>query len=423
MQREYGRLTAKKAENAKPKSGKQWAVMPDGGCLYLQVTTNKHGEINRSWLFKYQLDGQRREMGLGSLKDRSLAEARTKARELRQQLLDGTDPLLAKQQAREERRAALAEQAKRITFRECAEGYVASHADGWRSAKHTRQWLSSVADHAFPILGNLAVSDITTAHVVKVLEPIWTAIPETASRVRNRIERILDWAKVREYRDGENPARWRGHLAELFPAKGKVRKVKHHAAMVYTDVPAFMAALREREALAAAALEFAILTAGRTSEVIQARWDEIDVGAKLWTVPAGRMKAGREHRVPLSDAALRVLERMRQVRHNDHVFPGERSAALSNMTFLRLLRRMDRDDLTMHGFRSSFRTWAAERTSYPREIAEAALAHVVGDATEQAYQRGDMFDKRRKLMDAWATYCTKPARTGGVFDLKAKVSA
>ena len=411
MQREYGRLTAKKAENAKPKSGKQWAVMPDGGCLYLQVTTNKHGEINRSWLFKYQLDGQRREMGLGSLKDRSLAEARTKARELRQQLLDGTDPLLAKQQAREERRAALAEQAKRITFRECAEGYVASHADGWRSAKHTRQWLSSVADHAFPILGNLAVSDITTAHVVKVLEPIWTAIPETASRVRNRIERILDWAKVREYRDGENPARWRGHLAELFPAKGKVRKVKHHAAMVYTDVPAFMAALRERDSVAARATEFAVLTAARTGEIINANWSEFDFKAATWTIPASRMTAGKDHRVPLAPRAIAIVKEMAKQRRGNLVFSGAGGERLWDQTLAQMVKQLG-GDVTAHGLRATFRTWCDEQTSYPHHVVEQALAHAIPSAVEKAYRRGDLFAKRTRLMAEWDRYCAKPAPVG-----------
>jgi len=250
--------------------------------------------------------------------------------------------------------------------------------------------------------------------VTKALEPIWSTKPETASRVRGRIESVLDWAKARGYRNGENPARWRGHLDHLLPARTKVRKVVHHAALPYREIGTFMAALRERAALAARALEFAILTAARASEVINARWDEIDLQARVWTVPAERMKAGREHRVPLSDLAVGILNRMQEVRQNDHIFPGERRASLSNMSFLMLLRRMDRDDLTAHGFRSTFRTWAAECTRYPREIAEAALAHVVGDATEQAYQRGDVFEKRRKLMDAWATYCTKPARTSAV---------
>jgi integrase len=237
--------------------------------------------------------------------------------------------------------------------------------------------------------------------------PLWTTKPETASRVRGRVEAVLDWARARGYRDGDNPARWRGYLDQLLPKKSKVRKVKHHAALPYGELPDFMVALRERSATSAGALELTILTAARTGEVIGARWNEIDRQAKVWTVPAERMKAGRDHRVPLSAAALAVLERMQKVRQNDYVFAGERRAMLSNTSMLMLLRRMDRGDLTAHGFRSTFRTWAAERTGFPREVVEAALAHVVGDATEQAYQRGDLFEKRRRLMDAWAAFCAK----------------
>jgi integrase len=408
MQRESGRLTAKQVENAKPDSGKQWAVIPDGGNLYLQVTLNKHGEINRSWLFKYQLDGQRREMGLGSLSDRPLAKARARARELREGLLDGVDPLAIKEQAKAERLAARAQEAKAVTFKECAKGYVASHADGWRSAKHTKQWSASVEDHAFPVLGNLAVGDITTAHVIKVLEPIWKAKPETASRIRGRIERILDWAKVREYRDGENPARWRGHLAELFPAKGKVRKVKHHAAMAYEDVPAFMAALRARDSIPARATEFTVLTAARTGEIINAKWDEFDLKAKTWTIPAERMKAGAKHRVPLSARALAIVKEMEAKRRGDLVFAGQGGAPLWDQTLAQTVKQIG-GHATMHGMRATFRTWCDEQTGYPHHVVEQALAHAIPSAVEKAYRRGDLFEKRRKLMQQWADFCAKPA--------------
>ena len=415
MGRQINRLTALRVEKQR-KPG----LYPDGNEVYLQVTLGADGSPRRSWLFRFRMQGRReRKMGLGAFPAVSLQEARDKASHARRFCKDGIDPV---EQRKAERAKARLADARSLTFNQCAKAYITAHRAGWRNIKHAAQWTSTLEAYASPIFGTLPAPAIDTTLVLKVLEPIWNTKPETASRVRGRIEAVLDWAKARSYRNGENPARWRGHLDHLLPARTKVRKVEHHAALPYREIGAFMAALREREALAAAALEFAILTAGRTSEVIHARWDEIDVGAKLWTVPAGRMKAGREHRVPLSDAALRILERMRQFRRNDHVFSGERSAALSNMTFLRLLRRMDRDDLTMHGFRSSFRTWAAERTSYPREIAEAALAHVVGDATEQAYQRGDMFEKRRKLMDAWAGYCSKPAPPSAVIDLKTKVS-
>ena len=252
---------------------------------------------------------------------------------------------------------------------------------------------------------------IDTGLVLKVLEPIWTKKPETAGRVRGRIEAVLDWAKVRGYRAGENPARWKGHLDHLLPARGKVRRVEHHAALPYGELPGFLVALREQEGVAARALESTILTAARTGETMFARWTELDLLDNTWTIPAGRMKAGREHRVPLSACALAILEEMQAHRHGDggFVFPGGREGKpLSNMAFLMLLRRMKRDDLTAHGFRATFKTWASERTSFPNEIVEAALAHVVGSKVEQAYRRGDMFEKRRRLMQQWATFCTTP---------------
>jgi integrase len=358
-------------------------------------------------------------MGLGAFPDVSLQQARDKSSDARKLCKDGTDPVEAR---KAERAKALLANARIMTFNQCAKAYITAHRAGWRNAKHAMQWTSTLETYVTPIFGTLPVQAIDLSLVTKVLEPIWSTKPETASRVRGRMEAVLDWAKVRGYRTGDNPARWRGHLDHLLPARTKVRKVKHHAALPYREIGVFMLALRERHALAARALEFAILTAARTSEVINARWDEIDLRAKTWTVPAERMKAGREHRVPLSDAAIGILERMQAIRQNDHVFPGERRAALSTMAFLMLLRRMDRDDLTAHGFRSTFSTWAAERTNFPREVVEAALAHVVGDATEQAYQRGDVFEKRRKLMDAWATYCAKSPQSASVIDLKAKVS-
>jgi integrase len=243
--------------------------------------------------------------------------------------------------------------------------------------------------------------------VLKALEPIWATKPETAGRVRGRVEAVLDWTTARGYRTGENPARWRGHLDKLLPARSKVRKVKHHPALRYAELPAFLAALREQQGAGARALEFTILTVARTNETIGARWPEVDFSGKVWTVPGERMKAGREHRVPLSAAAVAILRRMEDVREGDLVFPGDRRTALSNMAMLMLLRRMGRGDLTVHGFRATFRTWGAECTSFPREVIEAALAHLVGDATEQAYQRGDMFEKRRRLMAAWADYCAR----------------
>jgi integrase len=332
----------------------------------------------------------------------NLVEAREKARLLRQQLVDGIDPFTARRQAKQERLAKLAAEARAMTFKQCAEACMKSHADGWKNAKHAAQWRSTLETYAYPVLGDLAVDDIATAHVVRVLQPIWKEKPETASRVRGRIEKVLGWATVRGFRSGDNPARWRGHLQELFAAKAKVRPVNHHAALPYTDAPAFMADLRSRNSLSARALEFTILTGVRTGETIGATWDEIDFAAKTWTIPASRMKAGKAHKVPLSDRAAEILASL--PREGEHIFP------LSNMAMLELLRGM-RPGTTVHGFRSTFRDWAAERTSYPNHVAEAALAHTIGDKVEKAYRRGDLFEKRRRLMADWSTWCSRPGPT------------
>jgi integrase len=282
-----------------------------------------------------------------------------------------------------------------------------------RSTKY--QWSATLSTYAYPVIGALPVQAVDTALVLKVLEPIWTAKPETAGRVRQRMENILDFAKVRGYRDGENPARWRGHLDKLLPPRSKVRKVEHLAALPYAELPAFLASLRTREAIAARGLEFLILTGARTGEVIGARWNEVDLLDKIWTVPAARMKAHREHRVPLSARALAVLQEMQAARHGDvgdaFVFPGHKpGTGLSDTAFLMLMRRMGRGDLTAHGFRATFKTCASERTSFQNEIVQAALVHVIGDKVEQACRRGDLFEKRRQLMQQWATFCTAPAQ-------------
>jgi integrase len=305
-----------------------------------------------------------------------------------------------------------------MTFDECREAYIRAHAAGWRNPKHHQQWENTLKTYCSPVFGRVAVQAVDVALVMKVLEPIWSTKPETASRLRGRIEAILDWAKVRGLRTGENPARWRGHLDHLLPARAKVRKVKHHAALPYIQIATYLDELRKRESTAARALEFAILTATRTNEVIGARWDEIDLAVRVWIIPESRMKAGREHRVPLSDAAISVVKFMQSVRQNEYVFPGDSRASLSNMALLMTLRRMNRGDLTTHGFRSTFRTWAAERTSFPREVIESALAHTVGNKVEAAYQRGDMFDKRRRLMDAWAQFCAKVSTTAEIVPIR-----
>ena len=401
--RSVGKLSAVKVRTAKPKSGQRALRIGDGGNLYLQATLAGDGAVSRSWLFRYEIGGRSREMGLGPTHTVSLAEAREKARTLRQQLLDDVDPLAARQAHRQ---AIAAESAKRKTFRECADDYIAAHADGWRNPKHRAQWASSLATYAFPALGGLAVSDIEVAHVLRVLEPIWRTVPETASRVRGRIEKVLGYATVRGFRHGDNPARWVGHLAGVLPAKGKIRKVEHHAALPYPEIGAFMTALRGRNSVAARALEFLILTACRSGEVVGATWDEIDLKAKAWTIPAARMKSGREHRVPLSAPALALLTKLD--RYDDRVFACGKTALLE-------VARQLQGGAVPHGFRSTFRDWASEQTAFPHEVCEQALAHTIPNAVERAYRRGDLFEKRRRLMDAWGGYCgSKPIAAGAV---------
>jgi integrase len=375
----------------------------DGSGLYLQV---KNGGV--SWVLRFMLNCKARWMGLGPLALYGLAEARAKALDARRLRHEGVDPIEAKHQARQRMQL---DAAKAITFADAAAAYIKAHRAGWRNGKHATQWTNTLAAYAEPVIGALPVQAIDTALVLKVLEPIWTQKPETASRLRGRIENILDWARVRGYREGENPARWRGHLDKLLPASGRVRRVKHHAALPYVEIGELMAALRAQEGVAARALEFVILTATRTGDVLWAKWGEIDLPEKVWTIPAERMKGGREHRAPLSPRAVEILATMRKLAANEpgpnsFVFPGGKAGRpLSNMAMEMTLRRMGRDDITVHGFRSTFRDWTAERTNYPREAAEMALAHTVSDKVEAAYRRGDLFEKRRRLMEAWATCC------------------
>ena len=408
MARAIERLTAQRVERLKKVEKPQPGMYADGGGLYLRVTP----EGAKNWVLRYMLDSRPRWMGLGPLSLYGLADARTRALDARRKRHEGIDPIEAR---RAERTRQRLDAAKAITFKQCAESYIASHGAGWRNEKHKYQWPATLNAYAYPVIGALPVQAVDTPLLLKVLGPIWTTKPETASRVRQRIENILDFARVCSYRDGENPARWRGHLDKLLPARSNVRQVEHLAALPYAELPAFLGNLRNREAIAARALEFLILTAARTGEVIGARWNEIDLLDKTWTVPAARMKARREHRVPLSTRGLVILREMQTVHHrsdNAYVFPGSKpSRPLSNMAFLMLLRRMDLDDLTVHGFRATFKTWASERTSFQNEIAETALAHAIGDKVEQAYRRGDLFEKRRRLMQQWATFCnTAPAQ-------------
>jgi integrase len=353
-------------------------------------------------------------MGLGAVSAVSLAAAREKAAECRRLRVEGTDPIAARNTRRAKARLAAA---KGITFDQCAAAYIAAHEAGWRHPKHRQQWRNTIATYVGPIFGAVPVQDVDVALVMQALEPIWSSKPETASRVRSCIEAILDWAKVREYRAGENPARWRNHLAKLLPKRSKVRNVTHFAALPYNEVAAFISDLRARQGVAARALEFAIMTASRTNEVLGATWSEIDLQARQWRISANRMKSGREHRVPLSEPAIAILRHMNDVRRSAYVFPGDPREKLSNMAFLMLLRRMKRSDVTPHGFRSSFRDWVAECTDFSSEVAEAALAHVVGDKTEGAYRRSDLFERRRRLMDAWAEHCTNTLSSGDIVAL------
>jgi integrase len=373
--------------------------------LYLQV----RGPKARSWIYRFTLNGRLRELGLGSAFLVPLATAAEKADAARLLQADGIDPI---KRRRDQRATERLGQARTMTFEDCGERYIAAHEPSWRNPKHRQQWRNSLATYVYPVFGSVSVQDIDTALVTKAIEPIWIKKPETASRIRGRIESILDWAKAREFRAGENPARWRGHLENLLPAHNKVRDVKHHAALPYTDIPVFMSHLRDRGSLSARALEVTILTVGRASEVLGAEWSEIDLDAAIWTVPAARMKAGKEHKVPLPARAVEILRDLYSRHEGDLVFPGQQAdKALSAASMKKLLHLVGRADLTIHGFRSTFRDWAAERTNFPNEVCEMALAHTIPDKVEAAYRRGDLFEKRRRLMAAWGDYCSKQIET------------
>jgi integrase len=359
----------------------------DGGGLYLSISPSGA----KSWVFMWKVAGKRREMGLGSLRDVPLAKARQRAADARQKLADGLDPLATRDRPK-----------VMMTFGEAADALIDSMSASWRNEKHRAQWKMTLTVYCEPLRAK-PVSEVSTDDVLKVLKPLWTTKAETASRLRGRIERVLDFARARGQRSGENPARWRGHLDAILPRRAKLTR-GHHKALPFQAVPEFMAQLHEREGVAPLALEFAVLTAARSGEVLGARWDEFDLEARVWTVPARRMKAGREHRVPLSSRAVEALHVMQAVRTTEYVFPGTKQGRpLSVMALEMMLRRM-KVDATVHGFRSAFRDWVGERTSYPRELAEAALAHLVGDAVERAYRRGDALEKRRELMEAWARF-------------------
>ena len=389
------KLTARKVETAKP--GKY----SDGGNLYLIVSDTGA----RKWVLRFTWRGRAKEMGLGSAASVPLAHAREKAASARRTVAQGLNPI---------------DERKRDggipTFGEMADDVRQTLSAGFRNEKHKAQWKSTLEGYAAPLRAK-PVDTIATDDVLAVLKPIWTTKAETASRVRGRIEKVLDAAKAKGFRDGENPARWRGHLDHLLPRPSKLAR-GHHAAMPYQDVAAFIAQLRKREATSALALELCILTAARSGEILGMRWPEIDLDKKIWTVPAGRMKAGREHRVPLSPRAVAILRQLAKVKIGEFVFAGQaRNKPLSNMAMEMVLRRMKIEDATVHGFRSSFRDWAGNVSSFPREVTETALAHVIGDKAEQAYRRGDALEKRRKLMEAWASFC-EPKPIGTIVQLK-----
>jgi integrase len=406
MVRQVGKLTNLHLRTAGP------GLHSDGGGLYLQCRQGANG-ITKSWVYRYAVNGRQTWLGLGSYPTIALAVAREKATDARRLRAEGKDPLAHKRAVR----ASLSRQeAKPLTFAECAAAYIESHQPSWRSRQYARQWVRSLATHVHPIIGVRLVSDIDATLVMRVLEPIWKSKAETAAQLRGRIELILDWAAVLGYRTGANPARWKGHLDHLLPSRFKIAPVKHHPALRYQDLPAFVVELGQREAVAARCLEFVILTGCRSAEAVGARWSEVDFGACVWRLPPERTKAFREHRIPLSNPALSVLSRM--PRNGEYIFAGERGR-LSMIAMRQLLLRMGRRNITPHGFRSTFRTWAGEETLFQREIVEAALGHAIGDKTERAYSRGDALEKRRKLMDAWAAHCGQGFPAANVIPIRA----
>jgi integrase len=432
MAKQTERLSSAKVKHAKP------GMHADGGGLYLQVTAGKEeGQLNKSWLYRYKIAGRERQMGLGSLNTIGLAEARAAAEECRKLTRESKDPIEVRDASRASQQVA---KAKAVTFEWCATRYMAAHESGWRNAKHRQQWHNTLSTYAYPIIGKLSLDAIDTGLVMQILQPLWTDKNETASRVRGRIEKILDWATVNGHRPGENPARWQGHLSHLLAPRSKVHKVENYPALPWERIPEFMVELRGQEGLAAKCLEFTILTAARSGESRGMPWEgELNIADKVWTVPANRMKREREHRAPLTARALAIIEYMRSVRQNDYVFPGDKADdPLSDMALTKVIRRMNQArkkaglplwldpkqrnrEVVPHGFRSSFDDWVAEATDFQDWLADAALAHAKGDKVEAAYKRGDALAKRRELMEAWASYCGSlaPAKADDVVPAQA----
>ncbi|MEO6823710.1 MAG: integrase arm-type DNA-binding domain-containing protein [Nitrosospira sp.] len=379
-------------------------VYGDGAGLYIRVTEGG----SKHWIYRFTLAGKGHWMGLGPYPEVTLDEAREATLKARKKRYAGINPISA--------RDAENARALSLTFQQCADQYIASHRSGWKNPKHVGQWTNTIATYCGPVIGKLPVNEVDTGFVMRVLDPIWTNKAETASRLRGRIESILDWATVRGYREGTNPARWKGQLDHLLPNTSRVKRITHHAALGYTQIGELMATLRQQAGNGSKALEFAILTACRSGEVRFATWEEINLKDKVWVIPAERMKAGKEHRIPLSDSAIAVLKQMDN--STKLIFPGrDEGKPLSDMSLTAVLRRMDRGDLTAHGFRSTFRDWASESTAYPQHVAEMALAHTIGDKVEAAYRRGDLFTKRTRMMQEWANYCNQ-TQSGEVVPLK-----
>jgi integrase len=388
-------LTAKRVAKARKQPGRY----PDGAGLYLQVTSPQAA----SWILRFERNGVERMLGIGPLHTVGLAEARERAKMARLQLLDGVDPVDARKAAKA---AKALEAAKLVTFQECAENHFEQHQSKWRNGKHRQQYISSLRAYVFPVIGKLPVSAIDTGLVLKCLEPIWQTIPETASRVRQRIEAVLDYATVRNLRVGDNPARWSGHLEHILPALRAAASIEHYPALSYAELPGFMRLLRARTGVPERALEFAILTAARSGEVLGARWDEID--AAVWTIPGSRMKSGQPHRVPLGKATTALLADLPREQGNPFVFIGANAGQPLSTSVLRKTLARLRADITVHGFRSTFRDWAAERTPFPFEVLEKALAHTVGSKASRSYARSDLLAERAKLMEMWGTFCGSP---------------
>jgi integrase len=405
-------LTELQARNAKPAKGKFVDRLPDGGNLYLQVTRSLSEGFNRNWVFRYEMDGKRHDLGLGPAHTIGLKAARAKAAELRMQIYEGINPAQERKAIKAERKAKLAAEIKRMTFAECWNAYHKIHAKDWKHPKHRQQWESTMRTYVLPVLGNLNIADIETPHVEKVLSPIWTDKAETASRIQNRIKLVMDYAIAGGYRGKDNPA-----ARDLVKARlGQIKRNNgHYKAMPYVEAPAFIAELRKRDLVSARALEFTILTAVRTNEALGATWDEIDLKHKLWTIPAERRKSPRDHRVPLSDRAVDILKSLHH--SGKHVFLNDARKPFDEGALLKLLQNM-RPGCTVHGFRSSFCDWAAERTSYPEAVAEMALAHAVPDATVAAYKRTNLFDRGVRLMRLWSDYLAKPHPSAEVVDLE-----